>query len=84
MRSFRVSRSSRAVSGGGPGVEKTGDKYTINVDAAEVGQVAKLILGDTLGYSYVVDPRVQGTITLSTGRPLAEDEVLRRSRRHCA
>lgn len=50
--------------------------YTINVDRAEVGEVAKLILGETLGLTYVLDPRVQGTITLSTSRPLTASEVL--------
>lgn len=59
-----------------PGVVAAEGNYTINVDRAEVGEVAKLILGETLGLTYVLDPRVQGTITLSTSRPLTASEVL--------
>ena len=59
-----------------PGVQDTGGKFTINVDHADVTEVSKLVLGETLGFSYVVDPRVQGTITLSTSAPLSSREVL--------
>ncbi len=59
-----------------PGVVQAGGNYTINVDRADISEVAKLVLGETLGLSYVVDPRVQGTITLSTSRPLSSSEVL--------
>jgi general secretion pathway protein D len=59
-----------------PGVVDTGGKYTINVDKAEINDSAKLILGETLGLNYLVDPRVQGTITLSTVRPLTAEQVL--------
>jgi general secretion pathway protein D len=59
-----------------PGVVAAEGNYTINVDRAEIGEVAKLILGETLGLTYVLDPRVQGTVTLSTSRPLTGPEVL--------
>jgi general secretion pathway protein D len=59
-----------------PGVVAADGKYTINVDRADIGEVAKLVLGETLGLNYVVDPRVQGTITLSTNRALTSREVL--------
>jgi general secretion pathway protein D len=59
-----------------PGVKEAGGKFTINVDHADIGEVSKLILGETLGFTYVVDPRVQGTITLSTTAPLSSREVL--------
>ncbi len=59
-----------------PGVVDTGGKYTINIDKAAINEAAKLILGETLGLNYLVDPRVQGTITLSTARPLTGQEVL--------
>jgi general secretion pathway protein D len=64
------------LSSGAKGVEQTGDKFSINVDGADIGEVSKLVLGDTLGFSYLVDPRVQGTITLSTVRPMSANEVL--------
>jgi general secretion pathway protein D len=59
-----------------PGVTQDGGNYSINIDGAEMAQAAKLILGETLGLNYIVDPRVQGTITLSSSRPLARREVL--------
>lgn len=59
-----------------PGVVDSGGKYTINIDKAGINEAAKLILGETLGLNYLVDPRVQGTITLSTARPLTGQEVL--------
>ena len=59
-----------------PGVVEADGKFTINVDHADIPEAAKLILGETLGFPYVLDPRVQGTITLSTSRPLSSREVL--------
>ncbi len=59
-----------------PGVTETGGKFSINIDGAEVAQAAKLILGETLGLNYIVDPRVQGTVTLSSSRPLSGREAL--------
>jgi general secretion pathway protein D len=59
-----------------PGVVDTNGKYTINIDKAGINEAAKLILSETLGLNYLVDPRVQGTITLSTARPLTGPEVL--------
>lgn len=64
------------LSSGAPGVEVTGDKYSINVDGADVGEVSKLVLGDTLGLNYALDPRVQGTVTLNSIRPMTANEVL--------
>ena len=34
------------------------------------------MLGDVLGVSYVVDPHAQGSITLSTGRPIDKKDML--------
>jgi general secretion pathway protein D len=59
-----------------PGVAESDGKFTINVDRADINEVAKLVLGETLGFSYVVDPRVQGTITLASSRALSSREVL--------
>jgi general secretion pathway protein D len=59
-----------------PGVVQADGKYTINVDRADIAEVAKLVLGETLGLNYIIDPRVQGTITLSSSRPLTSSEVL--------
>jgi general secretion pathway protein D len=52
------------------------DGYTLNFENSPVSNVAKSVLGDILGVGYVIDPRAQGTITLSTGRPIAKRDVL--------
>ena len=60
-----------------PGVgEQQDGKFTVNVDQASVAEAAKLILGETLGYNYVLDPRVQGSVTLVSNRPLTARELL--------
>jgi general secretion pathway protein D len=41
-----------------------------------VSQVAKSVLGDVLGVGYVIDPRVQGSISLSSGRPVEKKDML--------
>jgi general secretion pathway protein D len=53
-----------------------GEGYDLNFENAPVTTVAKVILGDILGVGYAIDPRVQGTITLASGRPVAKSDVL--------
>jgi general secretion pathway protein D len=64
------------LSSGAEGVEQTGDKFSINVDGADIAEVTKLVLGDTLGFNYIIDQRVQGTMTISTIRPMTSNQVL--------
>ncbi|MFM8332391.1 MAG: type II secretion system secretin GspD [Candidatus Methylumidiphilus sp.] len=51
-------------------------KYTLNFEDADLGEVAKVILGDTLKVNYVISPKVTGKVSLQTTRPLAEDEMV--------
>ena len=60
----------------GAGPSSTGDGYDLSFENAPVTTVAKVILGDILGAGYIIDPRVQGTVTLSSGRPVAKSDVL--------
>jgi general secretion pathway protein D len=53
-----------------------GDGFTLNFDNSPVSNVAKAVLGDILGVGYTIDPRAQGTITLSSGRPIAKKDML--------
>ena len=63
--------------GGGAGAEgASGEGVDLNFDNAPVTAVAKVILGDVLGLGYSVDPRVQGSITLSSGRPIPKSRLL--------
>lgn len=55
---------------------RSGEGFDINFNNAEISAVAKTLLGDTLGVTYSIDPRVQGTISLSSGRPIPRDEIV--------
>jgi general secretion pathway protein D len=48
----------------------------LNFEGAEIQNVAKTVLGDTLGISFVVDPRVQGNVTLASTGPIPRKDVL--------
>ncbi|MFG1481226.1 secretin N-terminal domain-containing protein, partial [Xanthobacter sp. V4C-4] len=52
-----------------------GDGYDLNFDNTPVTTVAKVVLGDILGVGYVIDPRVQGTISLSSARAVPKGEL---------
>jgi general secretion pathway protein D len=56
--------------------QATSEGYQLNFENASLAEVTKIILGDTLKLAYYYDPRVQGQITLSTGRPVTRDELL--------
>lgn len=48
----------------------------VNFENAEIDVVAKAILGDVFNANYSIDPRVKGTITLSTRRPIPKTQLL--------
>ncbi|WLB51558.1 type II secretion system secretin GspD [Bradyrhizobium japonicum] len=52
------------------------DRFELNFDNSPVASVAKIVLGDILGVGYVIDPRVQGNISLSSGRPIPKSDVV--------
>ncbi|HEV7877741.1 type II secretion system secretin GspD [Bradyrhizobium sp.] len=54
----------------------SGSGYDLNFENAPVAAVAKVILGDVLGVGYTIDPRVQGTITMASVRPIAKADAL--------
>ena len=53
-----------------------GGGYDLNFENAPVATVAKVILGDVLNIGYTIDPRVQGTVTLASVRPVAKADAL--------
>lgn len=57
------------VATGGTGIE-------MNFDSADIQTVAKSLLGDSLGLNYVVDPRVQGVVTLASAQRIQRKDVL--------
>jgi general secretion pathway protein D len=62
--------------GGGERASRKEGKYTLNFDDADLAEVAKTILDETLKINYILSPKVSGKVTLQTTRPLAEDELI--------
>jgi len=58
------------------GVSQQKGGYELNFNEAELSDLAKVVLQDTLGIPYVYDPRVQGKVTVSTGGPVSRTELL--------
>jgi general secretion pathway protein D len=52
------------------------DGYELNFENTPVTTVAKVVLGDMLGVGYAIDPRVQGTISLASSRPVPKANIL--------
>jgi len=51
-------------------------QVTLNFANAEIREVVDVVLGETLGVSYIIDPGVQGQITARTSRPLLRKAVI--------
>jgi general secretion pathway protein D len=49
---------------------------TLNFQDTNLLEVVKVILGDLLGENYVVEPGVQGVVTMQTSRALAREALL--------
>jgi general secretion pathway protein D len=50
--------------------------FELNFENTPVQTVAKTVLGDILGVGYTIDPRVQATVSLSSGRPVPKKDIL--------
>ncbi|MEO5326527.1 type II secretion system secretin GspD [Mesorhizobium sp. CC13] len=71
--------SGNFVSYGAPMARVTGNnagQYELNLVNAPVADAAKAVLGDALQANYVVDPRVQGTVTLQTSKPVSQEVLV--------
>lgn len=65
------------VASAGDGIVDVGsEEVTMNFANADVREVLNEVLGNALGLSFIIDPRVQGTITLRTARPLKRSVAL--------
>ena len=59
------------------GVDARGDDgVTLNVVNLPIAQAAKIVLGDTLGVDYVVDPKLDSKVTVHTARPVRREAAL--------
>ena len=53
-----------------------GDAVSLNFEEAPLSEVVHSVLGDTLGFDYVVEHPIQGEVTLRTRSPVPRDELL--------
>ncbi len=63
---------------GRPGVTTDDAADTVSLNFVETGilEVVDVVLGKTLGLNYVIDARVQGTVTARTSKPIPRSAVL--------
>jgi general secretion pathway protein D len=54
----------------------SGSGFDLNFENTPVATVAKVVLGDILGIGYTIDPRVQGTVSLVSVRPVAKSDIV--------
>jgi general secretion pathway protein D len=54
----------------------SGNGFDLNFENTPVATVAKVVLGDILGVGYTIDPRVQGTVSLVSVRPVAKSDII--------
>lgn len=71
--------ASEEFSNGAPGARSVGggsDSYDLNFENSDVASVCKVVLGDILGMTYTIDPRVSGPISLSSARSVPKRDLL--------
>ncbi len=56
-------------------LSRLGD-ITFNFVDANIREVVRTILGDELRANYIIDPKVQGTVTVQTSRPMAREALV--------
>ena len=54
----------------------TGNGFELNFENTPVATVAKVVLGDILQTGFTIDPRVQGTVSLVSVRPVAKSDIV--------
>jgi len=65
-----------AVSDARPQPTPSGNGFDLNFENTPVATVAKVVLGDILGVGYTIDPRVQGTVSLVSVRPVPKSDII--------
>lgn len=58
------------------GIETTPDgRYSVNFTDASLAEVVQTVLGDLLGERFLLDPRVQGRVTIASSSPLSREAL---------
>jgi general secretion pathway protein D len=64
------------IAGTRPQPAANGTGFDLNFESAPVATVAKVVLGDILQTGYTIDPRVQGTVSLVSVRPVPKSDII--------
>lgn len=59
-----------------PAATGSGGGFDLNFENTPVAAVAKVILGDILNTGYTIDPRVQGTVSLVSVKPVPKSDII--------
>ena len=59
-----------------PQMRASGNGFDLNFENTPVAFVAKVVLGDILHSGYTIDPRVQGTVSLVSIRPVPKSDIV--------
>ncbi len=60
-----------------PGQEPVGeDGVTLNLVGLPIAQAAKIVIGDIMGADFVVDPKLDGKVTVHTANPVSRKTAL--------
>jgi general secretion pathway protein D len=54
----------------------SGEEFEVNLEEAEIKVAARTVLGEVLGISYSIDPRVAGQVSITTSKPTPAPEIL--------
>jgi general secretion pathway protein D len=65
-----------AVSDDRPQPTSSGNGFDLNFENTPVATVAKVVLGDIMQVGYTIDPRVQGTVSLVSVRPVPKSDII--------
>ena len=65
-----------AVADDRPQFSSGGNGFDLNFENTPVATVAKVVLGDILQVGYTIDPRVQGTVSLVSVRPVPKSDIV--------
>ncbi|MHC2467620.1 type II secretion system secretin GspD [Bradyrhizobium embrapense] len=65
-----------AVADARPQPASNGNGFDLNFESTPVATVAKVVLGDILHVGYTIDPRVQGTVSLVSVRPVPKSDMV--------
>ena len=53
-----------------------GPPISLSFENGDIREIIRNIIGDLLGENYIIDPRVQGTVTMRTATPVPRADVL--------